>query len=300
MSDFDRKKDEIERAIALARVERPAYAHLYDFLEALFIAGAQAGEKLQLTIPTLNASGANTRWENGFPLLNRWDFPVDPEAAGQMLEKIGASLPPGNRQLEDARRILSDSLSAHHQQREEFWKSFLHHEMEPWEEWLRIGPAPADLASILFVARSAIRPSIEHTAARLTETLPIPESWLKGYCPVCGSLPSLLYLEAQGTRRAFCSWCATRWDLHRLQCPHCENRLHDSLGYISLEAEQQNRIVYCNICKVYFRQIDTRELAYPPYLPLEEWTTLHLDLLAQKNGFKQAPSPSPAIYGKPE
>ncbi|MHC1724955.1 MAG: formate dehydrogenase accessory protein FdhE [Syntrophobacteraceae bacterium] len=298
MSDFDREKDEIERALALSRVERPAYSHLYDFLEALFIARAEAKDELRLEVPSITASAANTRWENGFPLLNRWDFPIDLEAAEHLLKKIGDAAPGGNRQLADAYQLLSNALATHHEQREEFWKSFLQHEMEPWEEWLKIGSAPADLASVLFLARSAIRPSIEYTAQRLLDTHPIPESWLKGYCPVCGSLPSLLYLEGEGTRKSFCSWCGTRWSLHRLQCPCCENRLHDSLGYISIEAEQHNRIVYCNLCKSYFKQIDIRELAYAPYLPLEEWATLHLDLLAQKNGFNQAPSPSPAIYGK--
>jgi FdhE protein len=91
-------------------------------------------------------------------------------------------------------------------------------------------------------------------------------------------------------------WCATRWDLHRLQCPYCENRDHESLGYIGIEEEPRNRVVYCNICRFYFKQIDMRELAYAPYLPLEEWTTLHLDLLALKAGWGQPPSPAPAVY----
>jgi hypothetical protein len=34
-----------------------------------------------------------------------------------------------------------------------------------------------------------------------------------------------------------------------------------------------------------------------PYFPLEEWTTLHLDLIAQRAGWKQPPSPSPKVYG---
>ena len=42
--------------------------------------------------------------------------------------------------------------------------------------------------------------------------------------------------------------------------------------------------------------IDARERLDFPYLPLEEWTTLHLDLLAQKDGWKLPASPSPAVY----
>jgi FdhE protein len=32
-------------------------------------------------------------------------------------------------------------------------------------------------------------------------------------------------------------------------------------------------------------------------LPLEEWTTLHLDFLAQREGWQQPPSPAPTLYG---
>jgi hypothetical protein len=49
---------------------------------------------------------------------------------------------------------------------------------------------------------------------------------------------------------------------------------------------------------MYFKLIDTRELLDPIYFPLEEWTTLHLDLVARKEGWEQPPSPSPVVYGK--
>lgn len=291
----EQKRDEIERAIALARVERPAYSQLYDFLEALLISQVEAGCELGLDIPSPAGASARSRWQEGFPLLNRWDFPIDTRSAARFLEQIQKALPEANAQLINAARTLSESLADHSGKEEEFWSAFLQHEIQPWEEWVNLDAT--DLASVLFVARSAIRPSLELTAEKLLEANPIPDSWLKGYCPVCGSLPSLLYLQGEGERKAFCSWCGTKWDLHRLQCPYCENRYHESLGYIAIEAEPQNRVVYCTLCKFYFKQIDTRESAYFPYLPLEEWTTLHVDLVAQKTGYSQPPSPSPAVYG---
>ena len=121
--------------------------------------------------------------------------------------------------------------------------------------------------------------------------------WQRGYCPVCGSLPSLLYLHGEGERRGYCSWCGTEWTLHRLQCPHCDNRRHESLGYLYLDEQPDSRIQYCRICKIYFKLYDTREWLDPPFWPAIEWTSLHLDLLAQREGWLQAPSPAPAMYG---
>ena len=294
---LSRERDEIERAVALAIVEKPAYAHLYSFLEAIFISRAAAKISINVEIPDISEGLAGTGWENGLPLLNRWDFPIVPEAADRVLRETGNTLPDFNGKLPRAYKILNESLALCSERRELFWGSFMHHEMEPWEEWIKMS-AETDLASLLFLARNAIRPVLELTAERLIEKHPIPDSWLNGFCPVCGSLPSLLYLEGEGERKARCSWCATGWNLHRLQCPYCDNRRHESLGYISPENEPHYRIVYCDRCRFYFKQIDTRDLAYPPYLPLEEWTTLHLDLLAQKAGWLSPPSPAPAIYGE--
>jgi FdhE protein len=297
--DLNPGKDEIRRAVALARAERPAYSHLYDFLEALLVAGAEIGGRLHIEIPSIDAGLAKSKWENGFPLLNRWDFPIDTVAAEDFLASIEKSLPGSNRQLANAYQSLKQSVTIHSERRREFWHSFLQHETGPREERLDID-SETDPASVLFLAMSAIRPSLELTARTLLQTHTVPPSWLSGYCPVCGSLPSLLYVYGEGGRKAFCSFCATRWDLHRLQCPYCENRHHESLGYIAIEQEPQNRIVYCDICRFYFKQIDLRELAYAPCLPLEEWITLHLDLLARKAGWRQPPSPAPAVYPKTE
>jgi FdhE protein len=292
-------KDEIRRAVALARAGRPAYSHLYDFLEALLVAGAEISGRLHIEIPSIDDSLAKSKWEKGSPLLNRWDFPIDTAAAQDFLVSIEKSLPRANRQLAHAYQSLKHSITIHSERRREFRRSLLKSETEPLEELLDID-SETDPASVLFLAVSAIKPSLELTARTLLETHTVPLTWLRGYCPVCGSLPSLLYVYGEGARKAFCSWCATRWDLHRLQCPCCENRHHESLGYIGIEEEPQNRIVYCDICKFYFKQIDLREQAYVPCLPLEEWTTLHLDLLARKAGWRQPPSQAPAVYLKTE
>ncbi len=296
-NNFFEEKDRIERSLALARAEKPAYANIYPFVESMLIAAAETRANLSLEAPQIPDEIVNTRWENGFPLLNRWDFPIDAAAAERLLEKTGRAIPAENLQLADAFRTISLSIPGEPKEKERFWNSFLHHEMEPWEEWLKAESGEIDLTSVFFLARSAIKPCVDFTAEKLVRMHPVPDTWLKGYCPVCGSLPSLLYLEGEGARKGFCSWCATRWNLHRLQCPYCDNRYHESLGYLSIEEEPHDRISYCNLCKFYFRQIDTRELAYPPYLRLEEWTTLHLDLIAQNAGWKQPPSPAPAIYG---
>lgn len=286
----------VKQAIALARVQKPAYKDLYALLEPLFLAQIEAAKSLELAPFELSSELVQTKWQEGFPLLQRWDFPVDALSAETVLSRIKEHIPESNRQLSDARTALSESLARFPDSRQSIWQSFLQHDWEPWDEWIET--AKTDTASLLFLARSCLRPSIERTREDIFSRFSLPEDWFKGYCPLCGSLPSLLYLEGEGERKAYCSWCGTHWGIHRIQCPYCDNRAHESLGYIAIEAEPSYRAHYCRLCKTYFKLIDTREMLDTPYFPLEEWTTLHLDLLAQRAGWQQAPSPSPTVYGR--
>ncbi len=285
----------IKQAFALAADEKPAYSDLYPWLESLFLIQAETKHTIQIDPPSLTREGVETRWGNGFPLMRRSEFPVDIRAAEAILHRLRLCIPKENQQLSSATEALAESLLQHTGYEDEFWASFLQEDLGPWEEW--IVAEGLDFASVLFIARSSMRPSFEWTAETLMKRFPMANSWLRGYCPVCGSLPSLLLLDGDGERQGFCSWCSTKWGLHRLQCPQCDNREHDSLGYLFVEAEPLYRIQYCEKCSYYFKQLDVRERLYPPFPPLEEWTTLHLDLLAQRAGWIQAPSPSPSIYG---
>ncbi|MBE0569765.1 MAG: formate dehydrogenase accessory protein FdhE [Deltaproteobacteria bacterium] len=287
----------IENAFARARDRKPAYEEFYPFLEQLFLAQEKARDTLDPEIHVPASSRVQAQWKEGFPLLKRWEFPVNVRSAEEIREVLGKCLPPGNLVMRAAFEALAGGLDRHREAAEEVWRSFLQHDGEPWEK--QIDAQGVDTASLLFLARSCLRPSIEWTAQQLLGRFPLPEAWLRGYCPVCGSLPSLLVLKGEGERKGYCSWCATHWGVNRMQCPNCDNRDHESLGYLYAEEDPLYRAQYCRLCKFYFKVIDARDSSVALYLPLEEWTTLHLDMLAQKSGWTAPPSPSPAVYGSP-
>ncbi len=292
---YENEKDAIQRALALAKKLKPAYGELYPFLEALFLIQASIKGTLKISPFPISPDLVKTKWENGFPLLYRWDFPLDMESAGRILSHIAPHIPDANLSMRKAHGVLSQMLSKKSRDQAEVWKIFLRHGEEEWD--IDIDLEEDDLASFVFLGRSCIRPSIEWVSQDLSKRFPLHESWLKGYCPLCGSLPALLYSIGEGERWAHCSWCATQWKQHRFQCPSCDNRYHESLGYLYAEAEPSHRVQYCRLCKTYYKMVDTREMLDPPYFPLEEWTTLHLDLLAQKDGWQQPGSLSKAVYG---
>jgi len=288
--------EKIKQSFALAKARKPAYEEFYPFMEALCLIQAALKGSLKLVPLGLSSDLVQTKRAEGFPLLRRREFPLDVEAAEAILTQVRDHIPESNREFRKAHTALRQALDSHLDQKTAVWRSFLEHDWEPWEEWVSI--EGIDISSLLFLARSCIRPSLDWVAEDILRRFPLPDTWLKGYCPICGSLPALLFLQGAGERKAYCSWCGTTWGLHRLQCPYCDNRYHESLGYLQVEAEPQYRIHYCRLCKSYFKTIDTREQLDFPYLPLEEWTTLHLDLLAQKGGWNLPASPSPAVYAE--
>jgi FdhE protein len=295
-TDANETIEKIKRSVALARAKKPAYEEFYPFLEALFLIQTEVKSSLKVIPPGLSFGLVQSKWAEGVPLLRRWEFPIDALAAETILTQVRDHIPAPNLEFRQAHAALRQALDRHYDQKAEVWQSFLDHEWEPWEEW--VNTEGLNISSLLFLARSCLRPSLERVAEDLLESYPLPDTWLKGYCPMCGSLPALLFLQGEGERKAYCSWCGTDWGLHRLQCPYCDNRYHESLGYFQIEDEPQYRVHYCRLCKSYFQLIDVRERMDLPYLPLEEWTTLHLDLLAQKDGWQLPASPSPAVYSE--
>jgi FdhE protein len=139
---------------------------------------------------------------------------------------------------------------------------------------------------VTFLVQNSVKPSVAATVKQLQNDIDA-ESWLRGYCPVCGSLPSLSLLRNEtGTRFLLCSFCDFQWRLERLTCPYCGNREPSSLRYFSGEGEETHRVDLCDQCHQYIKTIDFRITeVFEPLL--EDLATLHLDLLASQQDYRR-------------
>lgn len=112
------------------------------------------------------------------------------------------------------------------------------------------------------------------------------EQWLRRYCPACGSLPAMAQLPGTDPgrlRRLSCGCCGTRWQFRRTGCPFCES---DSqwLASLIIESERDLRIDYCESCNGYLKTCDGQG---EEMLLLADWSSLHLDVIAQDRGLKR-------------
>jgi FdhE protein len=130
--------------------------------------------------------------------------------------------------------------------------------------------------------RRYLRPIVEAFAEWREE-----ERWLRHYCPTCGSLPAMAQLvgiDPGRIRLLSCGCCGTRWRYRRTGCPFCESENDHRLAAIAIEEENGLRIDYCESCCGYLKTY-TGE-GSDSFL-LEDWSSLHLDIIARDRGLKR-------------
>jgi FdhE protein len=147
---------------------------------------------------------------------------------------------------------------------------------------------PADNETLdlidLFIEES-LRPFLEKVAEKYGETI-VKLEWSEGYCPICGKEPKIGEIkDEEGRRYLFCNQCGFEWNFRRIKCPFCGNEEQQSLAYFSVEDEEKYRVDVCNLCKRYVKMVDFRTLEEEANLDVEDIATLHLDILANEEGY---------------
>jgi FdhE protein len=115
----------------------------------------------------------------------------------------------------------------------------------------------------------------------------VPESWVEGYCSVCGSWP--VFAEVRGIERSRyfrCGRCDGAWHARPLQCPYCAMGDHHAL--VSLVPEttgSQALIEACTRCFGYVKVFTTLQGCPPGTVMLEDLSSVALDIAAMEQGY---------------
>jgi FdhE protein len=136
----------------------------------------------------------------------------------------------------------------------------------------------------LFIEES-IRPALEKVVERYGGAVGKSE-WSEGYCPICGREPKIGEIrDDEGSRYLFCNQCGFEWHYQRIRCPFCGNEEQQTLAYFTIEEDERYRVDVCNECKRYIKIIDFRDSKEKADLDVEDIATLHLDMLANDEGY---------------
>lgn len=174
--------------------------------------------------------------------------------------------------------------------------------------------ANVDPAAFGQLLELALQPVLWDAAARIAAVVGADgmEAWYRGFCPVCGSWPTLAELVGSERRRILrCGRCGTGWSWIVLLCPYCGNDDHRTLGMLheAADAETQApgepaaaagaRVDTCEHCHGYLKAI-TAFASYPSArLAAEDVATLHLDIAAAEAGYRRPGEVDVATAGIP-
>ena len=163
--------------------------------------------------------------KEGFSLLQREDFPLDVKASITLFQSLCQIGKEANPHMAGQVKKTEDAIKGKGIDLKELLKKGMREEkVEEIADQFGL-----DKRILLFLIQNSTRPSIEAGVEKLQRELNT-DNWLKGSCPVCGSLPQLSLLkEEAGKRFLLCSYCGYHWQAERMVCPFCNNKEQQSL-----------------------------------------------------------------------
>ncbi|HZN40870.1 MAG TPA: formate dehydrogenase accessory protein FdhE [Planctomycetota bacterium] len=216
-------------------------------------------------------------YEAGFALLHSGDATIDLAPAGAMtlelLDALAASAPP-DRVAADARDLRAE-LGREPGAAQRVADSLL-------------GEGAGEIASpglLRFLGWTAARRYLQPVLVEFARWRN-QDRWQRSNCPVCGALPAMAQLigvDPGRIRFLSCGCCHSRWRYRRTACPFCEGDSH-RIQVLAVEGEGGLRIDHCEACRGYLK---TYAGQGSEDVMLADWTSLHLDVLAQDRGLER-------------
>ena len=262
--------------------EHPEYIDVLLPFEEIFgyIDGKEARTGIRFAVPEGNGA---ERVRGGLPLLSPEGLSVERDAAAAFLTGLLDVLRRVGREGHADLDRIGEGLSAGSLDLASLFVACLTRKRDVVDQAAAALSVQAPL--LAFVLEIPLKTALESVSS----TLP-PErfdGWTEGYCPVCGSRPGMAELSGdEGKRWLSCSACFFRWPFPRIRCPYCGNADPETLSYFTA-GDGPTRVGVCRKCSRYLKTRDARLGNADVPLEAEDLATLHLDLLAGKEGFER-------------
>lgn len=224
----------------------------------------------------------NNYINKNLPFINKEDFIIDLDNSIELFKNLCEISKNVNDKMNKNVYLLEDAIYNKNLEIKELIENY---HKESYLEFIS-SKFGIDLQILKFFIYTAITPSIKKNVENLINYVNVKQ-WLKGYCPMCGSMPIISILREEGKRYLLCSYCYFEWLTERIKCPFCENNDHNTLHYFFEEKDEIHRIDLCDRCKQYIKTIDSRKQNYEMDIIIEDIVTLHLDIIAIEKGYKK-------------
>ncbi len=273
----------IQDSLSRIKSDIPQLSGVIDAFQDLLINRAVARSKLP--IPDFSDEKVDAMgFSQGKPVLHERKIHVDKDAVKGVSELLLPSMRKGFPKLDPSLSKLELFLKESGPYFDElvlYMESIAMH--EPGELSKRLDIPPLELQFICFELARPFAENLSEKVSPLVKDL----TWLKGYCPVCGSWPAVSFWRgSEGRRFLRCSFCAHEWSYMRTQCPFCENSDNEKREIIFSEDRNFEHAELCHACMKYIVGIDTRNMIAVPDPSAAPLGLIYLDVLAQDRGFQ--------------
>lgn len=288
-----RKLNEILQNIEEYKTQSPHYKELLEMLEEILILREEHRRKISNDIFGIDEALVTSKLSGGLPLIDftagKFDLTRPKEYFTDLLkiaerfhpEETSAVLQEMESGESDYESMVRDTFIAPPPDTDDEPVS----EARESEEDEQFNDENRGFDLIGFFLEESLRPAMELTAERFASIIS-KSGWVEGYCPVCGKDPKIGALkEEEGRKFLFCNQCGTEWLFRRIKCPFCGNEEQKNLSYFTVNSDERYRVDVCDACKRYVKIVDLRNSNKDADLDVEDIATLHLDMLANEEGY---------------
>ncbi len=274
------KRQRIEAAKSI-----PAYETLLNIFERLMEITEEGIDRVRDRLKPIPLSPYMTeKFQEGLPLVDRRNFPVTDGDFDVLLDFFFTELAGFNHAID---RDLGN-LEEHRKAGKISGGLLIDRFVMGSDAFLSYIFELPDINNhlLFFVLRNIFKICLIPFQDSLTEEL--AGLWEKGNCPICGFPPDMGAMRGEGGKLYLhCAVCGHEWRFKRMACAFCGNDLQAELKYLEVEGDEVHRIHLCHLCGKYLKVIDARKLpeGFPVFLDLEELTSLHLDIIADQQGY---------------
>jgi FdhE protein len=287
VTDSERKAwaEQLEEEVSRTLKDMPEYQKLLSLYRDLLLAQNEAKGRLAPVGADIDKKRVAELARAGKTLLDEVDAKLDTEAARALFDELKDSAPGhGDDFAEEVGKIDEAIESGTLKVGEVLEEIFSGGSAEDLKK--KVIDMELDPHFFALLAFSAVRPGLEAYSEKLLSLFDETD-WERKSCPVCGRMPYIAKLVGEeGKRVLCCPACSAEWRYPRIKCVNCGNEDQKKLRMLSPEGHGRDRYAeVCDACKRYVKIIDTRKLARQPIMQVADAVTLHLDLLAQREGF---------------
>ena len=289
---LEREQRRLERKIEALRGREDLPEPVVDLVAALARLQLEAISTAEAEVPSKQDMASAEMVLQGAPLWPRESFAVDLKQSRELAGKVLDLLAETGERNADAAATLRRALESGELDWAEAVNKLIMADDSFFQTWAEQTPDAPD--ALRFVIQASITPSLQAVAMGVDEQRE-KGTWIHGHCPVCGSLPLIGHLEGkEGQQHFTCAFCRTAYRSKRLMCPFCGEQGHTKLSYFYADEEPGFQVHVCESCKMYFKDVDFRELDRTSVPVLDDLESLVMDMLAQEKGYVR---PVPSAWG---